>query len=90
MGRNGYGPKWPGIIGYYGCWSFRDLPFRDPYTFGFRDLTCSRPTLSRPDIFATCTFRYPDFLSLNNRYMKEVILIFILYFIYLNIFTIYI
>ena len=52
------------------------------YTFA----TCTR---SLPDIFATCNFRFPDFLSQNNRYMKEVILIFILYFIYLKIFTKY-
>ena len=54
-----------------------------PYTFA----TCTR---SLPDIFASCSFRYPDYLSQNNRYMKEVILFFILYFIYLKIFTIYI
>ena len=60
----------------------------------FRDLTCSRPTLSLPVLFRYLTFSLPVlFATRNNRYMKKVMLIFILskniYNIHLKIFTKY-
>ena len=77
-----------GGVGLFATYLFATHTLSRPDLFAaYTFATCTR---SLPDIFATCTFRYPDFLSQNNRYIKEVILIFISYFIYLKIFTIYI